>query len=217
MRYAVIFLLLGLVSCRSSSRKDEVESMLARLSEAQHDITRMPVYADPASGDYDELRAGKFTVQDSTFLRLITENKTALEPFIVQHIDSAPSFIYLAAYLKYSSAVQAIKHALLRDDYFQYYGWEKGIPGKASDPAEMCNEQLQDHEYPYQMAAIAAIEYISGKPLPQAVPLTAGEEAALTAGARQCVPEQMEGTDYNPSCLSCWLLHKFNGQPMPRF
>lgn len=218
MRKLFFLLLLSLFSCRNSSSQDnELSQLKKQLSDARADISRMPIYADPATGDYEDLKNGVFSVQDSAQLALISGYKNELESFIVQQIDSAPSFMYLAAYLKYSSAVPVLKHTLLRKDYFGFYGWEKGTPGEKQTAADRYNEQLQDHEYPYQMAAIAAIEYISGKSLAQAAPLTNEEDAALSVEAKQCTPENMEETDYNPSCLSCWLLYKFKGQKPPLF
>lgn len=216
MRNLFFLLLLSLYSCRTSAPDNsELSQLKKQLSDARADISRMPIYADPATGDYEDLKNGVFSVQDSAQLALISGYKNELESFIVQQIDSAPSFMYLAAYLKYSSAVPVLKHTLLRKDYFGFYGWEKGTSGEKQTAADRCNEQLQDHEYPYQMAAIAAIEYISGKSLAQAAPLTNEEDAALSAEAKQCTPENMEETDYNPACLSCWLLYKFKGQKPP--
>lgn len=211
-------LLLLLIGCHSSPREKEITDLHHHLSEAQHDIAKMPIYADPATGDYEDLRHGKFLLQDSVFLRGIVNHKDSLEPFIVQHIDSAPSFMYLAAYLKYQSAVPLIKHALLRGDYFQYYGWEED-PQEYRTTAMICNDQLRDHEYPYQMAAIAAIEYISGKPFAQAVSLSKEEEQKLAEESRTCRPDSMEENErgYQQSCLSLWLLSKFKGVPPPHF
>lgn len=217
MRFVSLALLIFLFSCKPPETHRTPEALIAVLKEAQHDFAKMPIYADPATGDYEDLAKGKFLVQDSALLEDIVAQKTALEPFIVQHIDSSHSFIYLAAYLKYPAAVPVIKNALLREDYFAYYGWEYGDPGVKPSAAEVCNRNLDDHEYPYQLAAINAIEYISGKALKDAAALTAAEEKKLSEAAAHCSPEEVDENGYVPDCQSRWLLAKFKGEKPPHF
>jgi hypothetical protein len=192
----------------NTAELDQLRSFL--LSQQASDS--FPIYADPPSGDYEELRKGEFLIQDSAKLELIKKYRTQLEPLIIAHVDTATRFVYLAAYLQYQSAVPVLKKQLLNTSSFDFYGWEGGDPTADKTAESAYRGMLDDHQYPYAMARIAAIEYISGKPLPEAAPLTMEEEITLTAKSASCIPDSSNSKQFEESCKAYWLLSKLKGQ-----
>jgi hypothetical protein len=181
-----------------TAQENELEVLKKRLFTRKADISLFPVYADPPTGDYSDLKKGIVHFQiDSSEIVKVNLYKDELEPLIIQRLDSSLSWVYLAAYLKYNSALPAIKDQLIHCEKF--YGWEGG------DYSQL-QTHLKDEQYCYQMAYIAAIEYISQKPLSEAITLSDSEYSALKLIADQCNMNIKENLD--KVCYAKWLLQK---------
>lgn len=205
MRYFFFFFLTLLCACGPGT-DTEFQNLKAELFRPVEDMSELPIYADPPTGDWEDVREGVFNFQlDSTELTLLNKYRKELEPLVLQYLDSATAWVYLAAYLRYESAVPALKQALLECDDF--YGWEGG------DYTSL-DRYLDDEQYCYQMAYIAAIEYITQKPISSAISLSKEESDQLSALAAQC---QVSDTLDESTCAALWLLEKISGKkPLKR-
>ncbi len=186
------------VNCNyQATTEKELENLKNNLFKKTTDISELPIYADPSTSDYEDVKKGIFLFQiDSFEIEKIKKYKSELEPFIIQRIDSGYSWIYLASYLHYESAVPKIKDRLLKCDKF--YGWEGGDYQKIE-------RYLDDEQYCYQMAYITAIEYITGKPISKAITLTDKENAYLKNKADKCIECNKDAQAF---CWARWLLDK---------
>jgi hypothetical protein len=187
----------------------ELEQLKTVLFKPATDISSLPIYADPPTGDYEEMAQGKFMFQlDSSRVTLIRKYKKELEPMILQRIDSGYAWVYLAAYLEYQAAIPLLREKLLRTHSF--YGWEQGTG--EPDAEETTRRHLEDQNYCYQLAYIRAIEYISKKPVNEAVRLTASEKDSLAMQSAGCVPDSVNAEKFTGSCQARWLLGKLAAQ-----
>ena len=199
MKYFIFLLFVLLYSCRQNSNA-EFESLKADLFKHVEDVSELPVYADPPTGDYEDVKEGIFSFQiDTAQQSLLTKYSKELEPHIIKYLDSGYSWVYLAAYLKYESAIPKLKQLLLDCDNF--YGWEGG-------DYSTVDRYLDDEQYCYQLAYVAAIEYITEKPLGEAIRLTTEEKIKLSDAATNCT--HPDSIDEN-SCPARWLLGKILG------
>ncbi len=197
MKYFFVLFVVFLLSCGQNSNQ-EFEKLKADLFKPTKDVSELPIYADPATGDYDSVKQGKFLFQiDSGKIFLIKKYRTELEPFVLQYLDSGDCWVYLAAFLKYESALPKLKQLLLNCDNF--YGWEGG-------DYSTIDRYLDDEQYCYQMAYVSSIEYISGKSLYKAITLTDAERKKLSGKAKACV---LSDTLDGKVCAARWLLTKF--------
>ncbi|OFX32611.1 MAG: hypothetical protein A2X08_08730 [Bacteroidetes bacterium GWA2_32_17] len=197
MFFGTIFSIL-LAACNyQATTENELENLKNNLFKKTTDISELPIYADPPSLDYEDVKKGIFLFQiDSIEREKIKKYRNELEPFIIQRIDSGYSWVYLAAYLHYESAVPKIKDRLLKCDKF--YGWEGGDYQKIE-------RYLDDEQYCYQMAYISAIEYITGKPILKAITLTDHENSYLKNKADKCIECDEDALAF---CWARWLLEK---------
>jgi hypothetical protein len=187
-------------SCHNpATNEKELEDLKNGLFRRATDVSELPIYADPPTADYEDVRKGIFAFQiDSAKREMIKKYRDELEPLIVQRIDSGYAWVYLAAYLRYQSAIPKLKNELLKCNHF--YGWEGGDYQKIE-------RYLDDEQYCYQMAYISAIEYISGKPVSKAITLTYEENAALKTKADKCFECNKDALAF---CYARWLLNKLN-------
>ena len=94
-------------------------------------------------------------------------------------------------------ALPLLRHQLLTQDLFD----RRGLLG-FDDPAVL----YADQQFPRGVAYIRAIESIDGRPLRQAVKLTRANRRTLREETSDCIaPENGH-----------WLLHKFDGAPLPK-
>ena len=193
-----IALLIFSASCFCQvSDKNEFENLKNILFGNSSDISELPIYADPPTMDFNDFKKDRFIFQiDSIEIEKIKKYRNELEPFIVQRIDSGYSWVYLAAFLYYESAVPKIKDMLLNCDKF--YGWEGGDYQKIE-------RYLDDEQYCYQMAYIAAIEHITGKSISESIKLTDQENTYLKNKANKCVECNKDALAF---CWARWLLDK---------
>lgn len=211
MKYVLLLFVFLFFACSSAEENKEQESLRTFLISHTNDITALPVYADPPTGDYDDLRKGKVSVQDSVKLAQISQYKTGLEPVILERIDSGYTFVYLAAYLKYESAIPLLKKKLLQEDGFHFYGWEGGLT-KGESNEMYVNERMKDHQYPEAMAYLAAIECISGKPISQSGIFSKDDQKILEKRAQDCLPDSVDTDRFTSNCSAKWLLYKLKGE-----
>jgi len=104
---------------------------------------------------------------------------------------------YGLAWLGSRRALPLLRERLLADRYF--YGWETSSP---DDPEIL----FASDQFPHHQALIQAIERIDGRPLRDAVALTAHERRRLAT----------EAADACSSPAASWLLHELAGAPLPR-
>lgn len=202
--YLQILFLFFIYSC-SSNQEAELENLKAELFKPVKDASELPIYADPPTSDYEDVKLGKFSFNlDTGTISLVKKYCKELEPLILQRIDSGYAWVYLSAYLKYDSAVPKIKQALLLCDKF--YGWEGGN-------YSTIDRYLDDEQYCYQMAYISAIEFITQKPINQCIILTEKERRQLTERAKQCM---LSDTMDEKSCSAQWLLNKLSPNKLLR-
>jgi hypothetical protein len=107
-----------------------------------------------------------------------------------------PIAAYGLALLDSHRALPALRARLLRERRF--YGWETSSP---DDPKIL----FSDDQFPSHRAVIAAIEWIDGRPIRQAVKLTRAERRELREDAADC----------DGAAAARWLLHKLEGAPLP--
>lgn len=203
----LLSLLLLLFSCteKNVAPNAELEQLKTQLFRPATDISMLPIYADPPTGDYEDMMQGKFMFQlDSSQLTLVQKHKKELEPMILQRIDSGYAWVYLAAYLEYEAAIPLLRKKLMTTHSF--YGWEQGTG--EPDAEETTRQHLEDQNYCYQLAYIRAIEYISKKPIDKAIELTATEKDSLLALSAGCVPDSAAVDGFTGYCGARWLLEK---------
>lgn len=196
-----VFLLI--VCCaRQATTNQELEDLKNNLfNKTNADAQLVPIYADPPTEDYKDVRKGIFRFQaDSVTIDKIEKYRNELEPLILERIDSGYSWVYLATYLRYDSAVPAIKKSLLKCDSF--YMWEGGYDYSGIDT------YLSEMQYPLQMAYISAIEYITSQSIENAVSLTLQEYHALKIRADKCNSANIDSVDFGHYCSARWLLEK---------
>ena len=182
--------------------KAELDALKSELFCDANDVSKWPIYADPPDGDYEDAGNGIFRFQiDTMQIAKIIKYREELEPQILQYIDSAYCWVYLAAYLKYESAIPPIKDKLLHSD--RIYGWE-------GPDYEKVESYLYDEQYCYQLAYIACIEYISGKPLNKAITLNDDEVLHLKSKADKCNEMHMDSLDIY--CPGRWLMERLDIQ-----
>ncbi len=213
--HSLLSLLLLLFSCaeKNVASNAELEQLKTQLFRPATDISTLPVYADPPTGDYEEMATGKFLFQvDSSQLRLITKYKKELEPMILQRIDSGYAWVYLAAYLEYEAAIPLLRQKLVNTHSF--YGWEQGTGEPVA--AETTRQHLEDQNYCYQLAYIRAIEYISKKPVDKVIQLTATEKDSLLTLSAGCVPDSVVVDGFTGYCQARWLLGKLKAPAQGR-
>ncbi len=188
-------------SCNfQSTTNQELESLKNDLFKNTTEISELPIYADPPTSDYNDVKKGVFHFQiDSIEIEKIRKYRKELEPLILEQIRSGYSWVYLAAYLHYENAVPKIKDELLKCDKF--YGWEGG-------DYSGINRYLNDEQYCYQLAYISAIEYITGKPISKAITLTNQEISYLKGKAEKC--NESNKQNLAEVCYGKWLLEKLN-------
>jgi hypothetical protein len=192
-----IFALILVAACGNQADHKELDELKHSLFK-KGDVSALPIYADPPTGDYEDMSKGKFLLQvDSTRLHLIVKYKMELEPMIIERLDSSYSWVYLAAYLRLPSAVPVLKQHLIYNEAF--YGWEGG------DYTQI-ERYLEDPQYPYQMADLRAIELITGKPVHEAIDLSEKEHDYLKALSDKCRAENTE--ELTKYCRGRWLLAK---------
>ncbi len=213
----IISLFSALISCNENSKNQrELDALEKLLFGNSKDVSLLPVYADPATGDYEDFAKGKFVFQiDTGKIALIKKYRDELEPMIEARFDSSYSWIYLAAFLRDENAIPLLKKKLLHDHFF--YGWEEGDPDKYHTDADEYDLQLEDHNYCFQLMCISAIEYISGKPIEREIALTDSERDSLTAAAKKCFPDSCASLEFTNACESYWLLCKLTGQQPKRY
>ena len=198
-------LLFFIYSCNSNQTNEELENLKAELFKPVNDISELPLYADPPTSDYEDVKEGNFSFQiDSAKILLLKKYSKELEPLVLQRIDSGYAWVYLSAFLKYDSAVPKLRKALLQCNKF--YGWEGG-------DYSTIGRFLDDEQYCYQMAYIAAIEYIVQKPIDKAITLTEEEKKQLTERAKGCA---ISDTMDEKSCSAHWLLNKLSSTKILR-
>lgn len=187
-----------LSSCNQNpSSNAEFENLKGELFKKVKDISELPIYADPPTQDYNDFKKGIFLFQiDSTEIKKIKKYRKELEPYILQYIDSGYSWIYLAAFLHYKSAVPKIRNLLLKCNKF--YGWEGGDYSKIE-------RYLDDEQYCYQLAYIAAIEHISKKNISLAITLSEKEYNDLKIKADKCKKCNKDALAF---CYARWMLKK---------
>ncbi len=210
MKAYFLLLLLLLFSCeeKNVSQEAELEQLKTQLFRPSREISALPIYADPPTGDYEEMMQGKFMFQmDSSQLTLIQKHRKEIEPMILQRIDSGYAWVYLAAYLEYEAAIPLLRKELMTTHSF--YGWEQGLG--EPDAEETTRQHLKDKEYCYQLAYIRAIEYISKKPVNEVVKLTAAEKDSLDVQLAGCVPDSVNAEGFDGYCQARWLLGKLDG------
>ncbi|NTW51639.1 MAG: hypothetical protein HGB22_03525 [Chlorobiaceae bacterium] len=117
----------------------------------------------------------------------------------MERIGSDYCWMYLSAFLRYESAVPIIKKKLIGCE--SIYGWEGPDYSKIET-------WLVDAQYPYQMACINAIEYITHKPVGQSISLTKKERSDLIARAKKCRTKNIDKADFMRYCSAYWLLGK---------
>lgn len=195
-------LVLGLLfsSCNHKPNTNkELEALKVKLFCNTGDLSDFPIYADPPTADYEDMKKGIFLIEaDSTEIETIRKYRSEIELIVIQYIDSGFSWVYLAAFLKYKHAVPKLKDKLLHCDRF--YGWE------GPDYSKIESYLIDDIQYCYQMAYIAAIEYISSKPLAEAVTLTDAELQELSRKANHC--STTEADSIETYCAARWLMGK---------
>lgn len=179
----------------------EFKELKSKLFDKTSKNYETPIYADPPTADYEDVKRGIFLFQmDSIEIEKIKKYRSELEPYIVQHIDSGYTWVYLAAFLKYESAIPKIKSRLLV--CHEFYGWE------GPDYSKIESYLNDDYQYCYQMAYISAIEYISSKPISEAIILSNQEYNALKGKASKCV--DVNADEFMTHCSARWLLKKWN-------
>jgi len=177
----------------------ELEGLKNKLFSHKTDVSELPIYADPPTADYEEFKKGIFSFQaDSAEIEMIKKYRSELEPDILQRLDSGYAWVYLAAFLKYRSAVPEIKNLLLNCERF--YGWE------GPDYSKIESYLIDDIQYCYQMAYISAIEYITSEPIDKAVTITDNEFKELKAKSEKCTDTSIDSID--AYCSARWLLGK---------
>ncbi|NTU58659.1 MAG: hypothetical protein HGB00_07040 [Chlorobiaceae bacterium] len=192
---------------RGISAETELNRLKTVLFSTSEESPSLPVSADPPTGDYNDLSNGRFSfLIDDDQIHQIVRYKNELEPMILERIDSDYSWMYLSAFLGYESAVPAIKKKLL--DCKSLYGWE------GPDYSQL-ETYLVDAQYPYQMACINAIEYITKKPLGLAITLTCEELDDLEGRAKKCTEENIDRADFADYCSAYWLLGKLKTERPP--
>ncbi|HWR01657.1 MAG TPA: hypothetical protein VN371_07300 [Chlorobaculum sp.] len=193
-------LIILLYSNRGFGDENELQALKTTLFGSIAAPAELPVLADPPTGDYNDLAKGNFAFRiDQERLRLIARYGKELEPLIVARIEEDYGWLYLSAFLRYESAVPIIKKKLLENQ--SIYGWE------GPDYSKMYT-YLTDAQYPYQMACINAIEYITGKPVSQSIRLTNKERHDLNARAKKCTSTNIDTADFARYCSARWLLGK---------
>jgi len=194
----IVSILILLGTCSKNKNTDKsLEELKLFLSENQSEYI---INAQPPTGDYEEFSTGKFSFNiDTIKINQILKYKTELEPMILEKIDDSDSWLYLATFLKYSSAVAIIKNKLLNCDKF--YGWEGPDYTKKES-------YMEDAQYCYQLAYIAAIEYITKKPIKQAIALTNQELNTLIEKSKKCKQENIDNEKFIEWCAAYWLLEK---------
>jgi hypothetical protein len=163
-----------------------------------------PILADPPTEDYESFEKDVFVFQvDSCKVLSLKRFSKEFEPYIVQRIDSGYSGItwaYLAASLKYQSAIVPMKSLLLRT--YHLYRWE------GYDYSDI-GSYYAGGQFPYQQAIIAALEHISGKPLMQSVQFTKDEVLVLKQNATFCKLKFKEDPRFDKGCFSKWILEDY--------
>jgi hypothetical protein len=196
-----IFPILSITCNYQAPSNNELEDLKNNLFNKSNDISQHPIYADPPTADYEDFKKGIFRVQaDSITISKIKKYKDELEPLILERIDSGYSWVYLAAFLKYESAVPEIKRSLLKCDSF--YMWEGGWNYSEIDA------YLSEMQYPFQMAYISAIEYITSNTIEQSITLTQKEHIDLKSKAASCTTANIDSLDFHAYCSARWLLRK---------
>lgn len=200
-----IFFCLFVFSCTGEkSSNKELSEVKSWLFAKTADFSQQPICADPPTGDYSDILKGTFLFQiDSSKIKQIVKFKKELEPDIISRIDSAYSWVYLAAFLRYNAAVPKLKEKLLQCDKF--YGWE------GPDYSKL-DEYMYDGQYCYQMAYINAIEYITQKSIKQAIILSKEELMALQNRAKFCTEANIGNDSFTGCCAAFWLLKKLEIQ-----
>ncbi len=195
--YLLLFSIFS-AGCKNTVIDNDFEILKSNLFKKAADASELPIYADPPTSDYEDFKKGKFQFQiDSIEIRKINKYRKELESSIIQRIDSGYAWVYLAAYLRYESAIPKIKELLLKCDKF--YGWEGPDYSKT-------DSYLEDGQYCDQMAYITAIEYISKKNISKAVKLTTAEYNYLKSRADKCSENNKDSL--NIFCPQRWLLGK---------
>ena len=200
IRQIMLSALILLYSNLSFGADIEFEALKTTLFGSKSNSSELPVSADPPTGDYNDLANGKLSFRiDEAQIRLIVRHKNKLEPLIVAQIENDYCWLYLSAFLRYEAAVPIIKKKLLETQ--SIYGWEGPDYSKVET-------YLTDAQYPYQMACINAIEYITGKPVSKSIRLTNKEQHDLNARARKCTATNIDKADFTRYCSALWLLGK---------
>lgn len=196
------------MACNDSNSKidkgfneKEFNELKSKLFDKTSTDYETPIYADPPTADYEDVKKGIFLFQmDSIEIEKIKKYRNELEPYIVQHIDSGYTWVYLAAFLKYESAIPKITSRLLA--CHEFYGWE------GPDYSKIESYLNDDYQYCYQMAYISAIEYIRSKPIREAIILSNQEYDALKENASKCV--EVIADEFMTYCAARWLLKKMD-------
>ena len=215
MKIPIIFLVVTMgcwLACSGKKTANDtgdgmsLEEVKQQLFKPIKNIDDLPVYVDPPTDDYKDFATEGFSFQVSdTLLGSVRNYRKELEPLIVARIEPGYhglSWAYLAAYLKYESAIPSLKEWFLNETHF--YGWE----GYDYDDPE---SYFVDNQYPRQMALIAVMEYIAGKPLPAIIVLTGAEMKSLelqASGLDRFAMSEFDREEFREACAACWKLEK---------
>jgi len=143
-----------------------------------------------------ESAADVFSVDE---LALMRKEIATVRPVVLRELKNGNhGYAHLALVLKLDEALPLMRKNLLRDRYF--YGWEG--PDYSKEEAF-----LRDEQYTHHNAYINAISGITGKPIAEAVSLTASEARILEAEARKATLAPDNAYKYSYFCAK-WLLSK---------